>query len=74
MSDTNFHDDLPGLWPCMRNYRELSESYELLVSAFDDALDRALRGEKLEEKDIRKARTLRRLHSEILNELKAVEL
>jgi len=74
MSDTNFHNDLPGLWLSMRNYRELAESYELLVSAFDDALDRALRSEKLEEKDIRKARALRRLHSEILNELKSVKL
>lgn len=74
MSYPNFYDDLPGLWPSMRNYRELAESYELLVSAFDDALDRALRSEKLEEKDIRKARALRRLHSEILNELKSVKL
>jgi hypothetical protein len=73
MSDTNFRDDLPGLWPSMRNYRELAESYELLVSAFDAALDRALRGEKLEDKDIRKAKALRQLHAEILDELKSVK-
>jgi len=74
MSDANYDPALRNIfWPIMRTYKELADAYELLVSIYDDGLDRALRGEKLEEIEVRQLKALRRLHVQVFDELKFVK-